>query len=384
MHKPSTVASHSGLLQEAERFIRQYGNEQAIALQTTETRLAAIAAEVERTGTYVHTAEELAYGAKLAWRNSNRCIGRLFWESLVVQDARAAETEENIADALFRHIEYATNGGKIRPAITIFASTTNPDKPRVRIWNEQLVRYAGYEQEDGTVVGDPVSVAFTRTCEELGWRGAGTAFDVLPLVIQTGDAHPRLIEIPHDLVLEVPLVHPDLPAFAELGLRWYGVPFVSNMRLEIGGLHYTAAPFNGWYMGTEIGARNLADSGRYDMLPRMAALMGLDTAKEATLWRDRALVELNVAVLHSFKAQGVTIVDHHTASKQFALFADKERQQGRTPTGRWSWLIPPLSPATTGVFHTRFEDTENKPNYFYQEARSLDESRARQDDTNTE
>ena len=27
------------------------------------------------------------------------------------------------------------------------------------------------------------------------------------------------------------------------------------------------APFNGWYMGTEIGARNLADADRYDLLP---------------------------------------------------------------------------------------------------------------------
>ena len=40
------------------------------------------------------------------------------------------------------------------------------------------------------------------------------------------------------------------------------------MCLEIGGICYPAAPFNGWYMGTEIGARNLADTDRYDQLPR--------------------------------------------------------------------------------------------------------------------
>ena len=28
--------------------------------------------EIEHTGTYTHTLEELSYGAKLAWRNSNR------------------------------------------------------------------------------------------------------------------------------------------------------------------------------------------------------------------------------------------------------------------------------------------------------------------------
>ena len=80
-------------------------------------------------------------------------------------------------------------------------------------------------------------------------------------------------------MLEVPLTHPDLDWFAELGLRWHAVPAISNMRLEIGGVRYPAAPFNGWYMGTEIGARNLADADRYDLLPVVAARMGLDTAQ---------------------------------------------------------------------------------------------------------
>ncbi|QHT63592.1 nitric oxide synthase oxygenase [Paenibacillus lycopersici] len=375
MQNQSTAIGRPALLEEAGTFIEQFGSELGVPREETDARLKRIADELEATGTYTHTDAELAYGAKLAWRNSNRCVGRLFWESLTVQDARAARTEEEIADAIFRHIEYATNGGKLLPAITIFAPSADAERPRVRIWNEQLIRYAGYRQADGSIVGDPVSEELTRMCEALGWRGEGTAFDVLPIVVQIGGREPRWFDVPRGLVLEVPLAHPDLPAFARLGLKWYAVPFVSGMRLEIGGLHYTAAPFNGWYMGTEIGARNLADASRYDMLPKLAALMGLDTARESTLWRDRALVELNVAVLHSFKTQGVTIVDHHTATRQFALFAEKERQNGRTPTGRWSWLIPPLSPATTGVFHTRYDDTEKKPNYFYQQTPWGDNSR---------
>jgi nitric oxide synthase oxygenase domain/subunit len=51
------------------------------------------------------------------------------------------------------------------------------------------------------------------------------------------------------------------------------------MRLTIGGVQYPLAPFNGWYMGTEIGARNLADADRYDMLPTVAARLGLDTSR---------------------------------------------------------------------------------------------------------
>jgi len=42
--------------------------------------------ELERTGTYWQSAEELEYGAKVAWRNSTRCIGRLYLQNLVVRD----------------------------------------------------------------------------------------------------------------------------------------------------------------------------------------------------------------------------------------------------------------------------------------------------------
>ena len=34
----------------------------------------------------------------------------------------------------------------------------------------------------------------------------------------------------------------------------------------------------------------------------VAEMMGLDTSNPTTLWKDKALVALNVAVLHSFKA----------------------------------------------------------------------------------
>ena len=50
--------------------------------------------------------------------------------------------------------------------------------------------------------------------------------------------------------------------------------------LEVGGVNYTAAPFNGWYMGTEIGARNFGDASRYNLLPVLAKKMGLDTRSE--------------------------------------------------------------------------------------------------------
>jgi nitric-oxide synthase len=75
---------------------------------------------------------------------------------------------------------------------------------------------------------------------------------------------------------------------------------------------------------------------------------------------------LNEAVLHSYKKHGVSIVDHHTAAKQFKKFEEKESSYGRKVTGDWTWLIPPVSPATTHVFHQPYNNEIMKPNFFYQ------------------
>lgn len=359
------IATQQQLYREAEQFIsicyEELGKSESDRIQ----RLDAVKHSIEKYGHYEHTFDELKHGAKMAWRNSNRCIGRLFWQSLEVFDARSLHTEDDIAAAIFHHIKYATNEGRIRPAITIFSP--QQENKRVRIWNHQLVRYAGYNAENG-VIGDPASVSFTQACMKLGWQGKGTPFDILPLVVQLNDQPPRLYELPEGAALEVELTHPDIGNFSDLSLQWYAVPFISDMKLEIGGLHYTAAPFNGWYMGTEIGARNLADTDRYNQLPKVAKLMGLDMTTNTSLWKDRALVELNVAVIHSFKKHGVSIVDHHTAAEQFMRFEKQEKDMGREVNGRWSWLIPPMSPATTAVWHRSYPDVEFKPTYSYQAA----------------
>ncbi len=36
----------------------------------------------------------------------------------------------------------------------------------------------------------------------------------------------------------------------------------------------------------------------------------------------------------------------------------------RSVTGNWTWLIPPLSPATTHIFHRSYNNEIRKPNYF--------------------
>jgi nitric-oxide synthase len=329
-------------------------------------RMGLIQAELEATGTYHQTYEELAYGARVAWRNSSRCIGRLHWKVMEVCDKRHLKTAEEIFEALVEHIVLATNGGKIRPMITIFAQQ-GPGQEKIRIWNPQLIRYAGYCQPNGAVIGDPSNVGLTEVIRRLGWQGgSGSPFDCLPIVIQMPSQAPRFFELPRECILEVPLSHPNYPWFAQLGLKWHALPVISNMCLEIGGLSYNAAPFNGWYMGTEIGARNLGDAGRYNLLPIIAQRMGLDTSTSRTLWQDRAIVELNVAVLYSFTKQHVAIVDHHTASRQFLLHGERERQAGRQVCADWGWIVPPISGSVTPVFHHSYQDVPMKPNFFYQ------------------
>ncbi|WP_217594786.1 nitric oxide synthase oxygenase [Cohnella sp. GbtcB17] len=349
---------------EAELFLLRFAQETGMEPAAALARRQEVLAEIAETGAYTHTPEELTHGAKMAWRNANRCIGRLFWNRMHVFDVRKAASEEDVFEALLRHLAFATNGGEIRPAITILPQA-GEGADTFRIWNHQLLRYAGYEKATG-IVGEPASVGFTRVCERLGWRGEGTPFDLLPLVIQHGRKPPRLFELPRTHALEVPLTHPEHDLFAGFPAKWYAVPVISDMLLEIGGIRYPAAPFNGWYMGTEIGSRNLGDEARYNLLPLVAANLGLDTSSNATLWKDRALVELNAAVLHSYRRAGVTIVDHHTAAQQFSVFERNEEKAGRAVTGRWSWLIPPLSPSATSVFHKSYEDRIVSPQFIHQ------------------
>ncbi|WP_433023409.1 nitric oxide synthase oxygenase [Kribbella sp. CA-294648] len=291
-------------------------------------------------------------------------MGRLYWHSLQVRDLRSVTAAGDVAAHCFDHLRIARNGGKIRPLISVFAPET-PTRPAPRIWNEQLIRYAGYAQPDGRILGDPRYRTFTSQLVHRGWRPPAFpgAFDVLPLVVETVDEGPRLFELPRRSVYEVALEHPELAWFADLGLRWHAVPVISNNRLDIGGVSYPAAPFNGWYMGTEIGARNLGDDDRYAMVPEVAERMGLDMSDEATLWRDRALVELNRAVLHSFRVNGVSITDHHTESRRFLIHLEREERAGRRCPADWTWIVPPLSGSQTPVFHRYYDAEPQQPSF---------------------
>ncbi|HEY3907737.1 MAG TPA: nitric oxide synthase oxygenase [Streptosporangiaceae bacterium] len=370
---PDTLALDN-LLADAERFIRLFYRENDAG--APEGRIRQMRREIEATGTYRHTPTELEFGARVAWRNSAKCIGRLYWRSLQVRDRREVSDAADVAAESIMHLRKATNGGRIRPVITVFAPDA-PGRPGPRILSSQLVRYAGYEREDGSVIGDPANVGITRLAQDLGWAGGHPGghpgdpggrpagrFDVLPLLVQEPGSPATLHELPADAILEVAISHPDYEWFADLGLRWHAVPVISDMYLEIGGVRYPAAPFNGWYMSTEVGARDFGDPGRYDQLPTIAEKMGLSTACDRNLWKDKAMTELNLAVLHSYDTAGVTIADHHTESARFLQHLAKEERQGRACPADWSWIVPPAASSATPVFHRYYQNFDESPNFY--------------------
>lgn len=118
-------------------------------------RLREVEASIEATGTYQLLEPELVFGAKQAWRNAARCVGRIQWNKLQVRvggdpqlwpgppphacptagvaagqrdvpavphpdpvlqvfDARDCANVAEMFSFLCTHIQYATNRGNIR------------------------------------------------------------------------------------------------------------------------------------------------------------------------------------------------------------------------------------------------------------------------------
>ena len=319
----------------AEHFVRMFHDAHPAA-GPVGARLAEVRAAIAETGTYRHTAGELAYGGRVALRDSGWCTSGVPWRQLKVRDLRGLRNAAAVAAECVAHLRHAVSGGQVRPLVTVFA----PDSPAASgpaIWNDQLLRYAGHRRADGTVLGDRRYAEFTDAVCRLGWQPPArpSRFDLLPLVVATAHEGPLLFDVPADAAVQVELHHPDLPWFAELGLRWPAVPVLANLTLCVGGIRYPAAPVNSWHVGTEIGTRGLADEAAYGMAEVVARRLGLDTSTERTLWRDRAIVELNRAVLHSFDEAGVTVTDHHTEARhRLAWLRSRQRPHAHRPAFR--------------------------------------------------
>lgn len=354
------------LLSQAKEFIDLISQELAWETADCERRWNEIEREVRATGTYTHTYEELAYGAQVAWRNSAKCIGRISWRNMIVRDVRHVSNPDEMFRECVEHLRIATNGGNVQIVMNVFRPKKPMERWGPRIWNAQYIRFAAYEQADGTILGDKANLSLTQTLIDQGWTppASKTAYDCLPLAIEVPGQSPRLYEFAADDILMVPLEHPAHPQFKALDLQWCAIPAIANFRMEVGGIQYGCCPFNGWFMETEI-ARNLWEEGRYDKAETIARAMGQDTSSEQTLWRDRAFVELNAAVLHSFSKAKVTLVDHQTAARQFLTHDQREKRAGRECPAQWSWVVPSAGGSSTPVWHHEMRDFFLSPSYHY-------------------
>ena len=200
-------------------------------------------------------------------------------EELKLCDLRPVTTNVGMAKELLRNAVEAFNEGRIEPTVFVFPPRT-VDSRDPMIWNNQILDFAGYDMDDGTVLGDPSNDDLTTAIMEIGWTPPQTRgrWDLLPLVTMAEGDKPAMMEIPAPLSNLVNISHPRFRSFAALNLKWKAAPALTRLRFDIGGVQYTAAPFIGWFMDAEIGVRDLADTFRYNVLPDIVQAIGLPTA----------------------------------------------------------------------------------------------------------
>merc|ERR1719483_421210 len=123
-------------------------------------------------------------------------------------------------DAILEHIDFSNNGGNIRPAITVFRQRL-PGKKDPRVWNGLMTQFAGYEQEDGPIIGDPGSLGITKFLQGMGWKGKGGPFDFIPMVLSGGDGVPHYFDIPEKYLLRVNIKHATNEGINSMNLQWF-------------------------------------------------------------------------------------------------------------------------------------------------------------------
>lgn len=366
--------SKDQVMAEATEFLTEYYKDcHPGGLAGLPDRLKQVRNSVNKHGYYFHTTEELTYGVKLSWRNASKCIMRSQWKNIQVVDARGPSAEygkqitnEEIFNKCIDHLRTVGEKKVTFAQMTVFPQLLPGEKVGRRIWNSQLMRFAGYSQPDGSVLGDPANVELTDVCLSLGWTSPAnrTAFDVLPLIVQASDDSPPFMkEVPEDAHYLVKITHPKYPKLSELDLKWHAVPAISSFACDIGGIQYTCSPFSGWYMDAEIAARNLCDVQRYNLLQPMAKIMGLDTMSGRELVRDRAQLEMTAAVLHSFDQAKMTMADHYSASESYIHHHKKEIETRGFIPSDWVWIVPPIGGSINQVFHQEMVNFFIKPNF---------------------
>ena len=203
----------------------------------------------------------------------------------------------------------------------------------------------------------PAELNFTDTVKKyFSWvpkSGSSGMFDCLPLVLQIDPKQPpSIFELPEECLLEVPIHHPNVPEISSLGLKWYGIPAVSNITLRPRGLHYTRCTVQRLVHGdgdcdskfrrrepVQLASKDCRSDGN-----RLFLHGGDSVARSRLGCSQLCRVVISSPVTHA------SIVDHHTAAASFVQWhAEELKNRGYCP-GNWKWIIPPTASSTSSIY----------------------------------
>ncbi len=281
---------------------------------------------------YQPTPEELAYGVRIAWRQSRNAFERPFWPDVAVRDVRHLHHPDDVAHAVFTHLELAYNGGAVRPLVTLFQAD-RANRPGPRLWNPALPLFSSQRH--------PQQAAFVAAITKLGWHSSGDLYEVLPLVVECAGFAPQIYPVPPEKALAVALVHPEHLWFKTLNLRWNTLMAVADQPLWLAGQGDRSPLVSGVQLSRAVVAW-LQEAEGESLLLRIAGYLRLDTQRDASLWRLKAMTTLEEAVLWSFERAGVTVVETYSAARRFAAFVAAETAANRPLCHRDQLQLPLL------------------------------------------
>ena len=127
-------------------------------------RWSEVESSIKKNKHFKMTTEELLHAVKYAWRNATRCIGKIWWETLALRDCRHVKSVDELFKKICQHLKESTNNGKIKPTISVFPQRMPGESDQFRIWNSNVLMYAGYldPNDTGSVIGNKSNVEFTQ------------------------------------------------------------------------------------------------------------------------------------------------------------------------------------------------------------------------------
>ena len=127
-------------------------------------RWSEVESSIQQNKHFKMTIEELQHAVKYAWRNTTRCIGKIWWETLALRDCRHVKSVDELFEMICQHLKESTNNGKIKPTISVFPQRIPGESDQFRIWNSNVLMYAGYldPNDTGSVIGNKSNIEFTQ------------------------------------------------------------------------------------------------------------------------------------------------------------------------------------------------------------------------------